>query len=315
MSNLERVCRPSYSGDCPERPDCPVSQRLEVRSSLLGQGLSIRRALPHRQRRMIGAWCFLDHAGPLHHGPGEGLAVGPHPHIGLQTFSWMIAGEILHRDSLGCEQILRPGQVNLMTAGRGIVHSEDAVNDQPGSLHLAQLWIALPEAERHRPPGFHHHPDLPRVGVGGFTATVLVGRALGEAAPAAVYSPLVGLDFSAAGAAGAELPLEPDFEYGALVLEGAARVDGNLLDGDALLYLGRGRSGLALACDGPARVLLIGGEPFGEEILQWWNFVARTPEEIRRAAEDWHGGRFGEVRGSPSPPLKAPALDGLRGPV
>ena len=136
-------------------------ERIEARTAQIGEGFTIRRAVPNRQRRMIGAWCFLDHAGPADYAPGKGLRVGPHPHIGLQTFTWMIEGEVLHRDSLGFEQIIQPGQVNLMTAGHGIAHAEDSVTDNAGRLHAAQLWIALPDDERHRIPNFQHYPDLP----------------------------------------------------------------------------------------------------------------------------------------------------------
>ncbi|HWU84136.1 MAG TPA: pirin family protein, partial [Rhodocyclaceae bacterium] len=134
----------------------PIPQRLEARTSILGEGLLIRRALPHRERRMIGAWCFLDHAGPLDVSQGPGMRVGPHPHIGLQTFTWMIEGEILHRDSLGYEQLIRPGQVNLMTAGRGISHSEESPLQRSPGLQLAQLWIALPSNRRDMTPAFEH---------------------------------------------------------------------------------------------------------------------------------------------------------------
>ena len=313
MSNVASQEQVSVSTDCPECPGRPVAERIAVRESRLGEGLLIRRALPSKQRRMVGAWCFLDHAGPMEYGQGEGIAVGPHPHIGLQTFSWMIDGEILHRDSLGVEQIIRPGQVNLMTAGRGIVHSEDAVSDAPGRIHLAQLWIALPEAERHREPDFAHYPELPGVDADGFRATVLAGSALGRTSPAAVHTPLVGLDLEAPGAARTALPLEPAFEHAALVLRGAARVAGEALEPGTLLYLGTGRQTLEIACEAAARVLIIGGTPFEEEILLWWNFVARETTEIEEAVADWNAGRrFAHDVGSPSKPLRAPDPAGIR---
>jgi redox-sensitive bicupin YhaK (pirin superfamily) len=261
---------------------------------------------------MVGAWCFLDHAGPAQYGPGKGLRVGPHPHIGLQTFTWMIEGEILHRDSLGSEQIIRPGQVNLMTAGRGISHAEDSVNDLGGRLHAAQLWIALPDAERHREPAFNHYPVLPLIEAGGFCVTVLAGTAFGQTAPAQIYSPLVGLDFAAAGAAATDAPLDPAFEYAAMTLSGEATVEGEPLAPGTLLYLDCGRRSLSLRCAASTRLLLIGGEPFKEEILLWWNFVARTQGEMSAATADWNAGRrFGTVEGSPSPRLIAPDLAGL----
>jgi hypothetical protein len=290
-----------------------VLERIEARATEIGGGLMIRRALPNRRRRTVGAWCFLDHAGPLDFPAGAGLHVGPHPHIGLQTFTWMIEGDVVHRDSLGSEQVITPGQVNLMTAGRGISHSEDSAPGPGGRLHAAQLWIALPEAQRQRAPEFQNYPRLPLVVRGGFTAQVLAGSALGETSPAEVYSPLMAVDLAAAGAARLDLPLTAAFEHAALVLVGAASVEGEALTPGTLLYLGTRRERLALACEGAARVLIVGGAPFGENVLLWWNFVARRVEEMEEATRAWnHGERFGEVRGSPSPRLVAPDVSGLR---
>lgn len=313
MSNLATDASASRSDDCPPCPGRPVLERIEARTAEVGEGLMIRRALPHRQRRMIGAWCFLDHAGPLDFAAGDGLRVGPHPHIGLQTFTWMIEGEVVHRDSLGSEQVIRPGQVNLMTAGRGISHAEDSASDGAGRLHAVQMWIALDEANRHRAPAFRNYPDLPVVDAGGFRATVLAGAALGRTSPVEVHSPLVGIDLIAAAAAGVTIPLERSFEHAALVLAGAATIEGEPLQPGTLLYLGTGRERLDLRCSGAAHLVLIGGVPFAEDILLWWNFVARTREEIEAAIGEWNAGRrFGEVRGSPSPRLVAPDLGGLR---
>lgn len=312
MSDLEPQCQASASRDCPPSAGVPVLERIPARASVIGKDFTIRRALPSRQRRMVGAWCFLDQAGPVTYGAGQGLRVGPHPHIGLQTFTWMIEGEIMHRDSLGYEQVIRPGQVNLMTAGRGIVHAEDAVTDDPGRLHAAQLWIALPDAERYREPSFHHYPDLPVLEWGGFTVTVLAGTACGQTAPAAIFSPLVGMDLICSGPAQTLVPLNPAFEHAVLVLSGALEVEGETLEPGTLLYLGTAREQLALQSQTAARLLLIGGEPFKEEILLWWNFVARNRDEMVAATADWNGGRtFGTVSGSPSPRLVAPDLAGL----
>ncbi|MGB5235640.1 MAG: pirin family protein [Candidatus Macondimonas sp.] len=242
MSDLEPQCQASASRDCPPAAGAPVLERIPARVSVIGKDFTIRRALPSRQRRMVGAWCFLDQAGPVTYGAGQGLRVGPHPHIGLQTFTWMIEGEIMHRDSLGYAQVVRPGQVNLMTAGRGIVHAEDAVTDDPGQLHAAQLWIALPDAERHREPSFHHYPELPVLEWGGFTVTVLAGTAFGQTAPAAIFSPLVGVDLACAGPAETLVPLNPAFEHAVLVLSGAVEVEGEMLEPGTLLYLGTARA-------------------------------------------------------------------------
>lgn len=309
MSNIERQCSASVSTDCTTAATRPVSQRIPTRDAILGEGMTIRRALPNRQRRMIGAWCFLDHFGPLEVGAGEGLRIGPHPHIGLQTFTWPLQGEILHRDSMGYEQFIRPGQVNLMTAGRGVAHSEESPAERSPMLHGAQLWIALPDAHRHCEPAFDHYPELPVVERDSFRVTVLAGEALGERSPARIYSPLIGLDIVAAGEAASSLPLRPEYEYGALVLEGEINVEGEPLAAGTLLYLGCGRSDLALKTTAAARLLLLGGLPFGEEVLLWWNLVARTRAEIAEATADWKAGRrFGEVQGYRGNRLVAPEL-------
>lgn len=286
-------------------------ERLATRTAEIGGGLTIRRALPNRHRRTVGAWCFLDHAGPMEFAAEGGMHVGPHPHIGLQTFTWIIEGEVVHRDSLGNEQAITPGQVNLMTAGAGIAHAEDSAPGRAGRLHAAQLWIALPEKERRRPPAFRNYPHLPLIERGGFSVRVLAGSAFGETSPAEVFSPLVGLDLTATRAAELPVPLSGSFEHAALVLRGSASVAGEALSPGTLLYFGPGRRELMLRTEAPARILLIGGTPFGEEILVWWNFVARTREEIAAATRDWNAGRFGAVRGSPAPPLIAPDVAGI----
>jgi quercetin 2,3-dioxygenase len=309
MSNLEQQREVSDSLDCPATSRQPVCQVIATRDAVLGEGMTIRRALPGRQRRMIGAWCFLDHFGPLDTRGSDGLRVGPHPHTCLQTFTWPLAGEILHRDSLGVEQAIRPGQVNLMTAGRGISHSEESPLERSAWLHGAQLWIALPEAERNRDPAFEHYAQLPVIERGGFQVTVLAGEALGECAPTRVFSPLLGLDLATGGAAATMLPVRPDFEYGALVLEGEARIAGQPLGTGQLLYLGCGREHLDVGSAGQSRLLLLGGMPFGEEVLMWWNFVGRSRAELAQAVADWNAGdaRFGTVHGYPGERLVAPA--------
>ena len=225
----------------------------------------------------------------------------------------MIEGEVDHHDSLGNHQRIRPGQVNLMSAGHGISHAEVSPMDRPGRVHAAQLWIALPDGERNRPPSFHHYPDLPRVEQGGFLFTVLVGEALGQTAEAEVFSPLMGVDARSESAAGTTMSLNPDFEHAAMCLQGEADVGGQHIIPGELLYLGTGRNELEISSDAAARILIIGGEPFGEDILLWWNFVARTQEELAAATEDWNAGRrFGQVTGTDLPHLVAPDLAGLR---
>jgi redox-sensitive bicupin YhaK (pirin superfamily) len=290
-----------------------IIERLPTRDSVIGEGLSIRRALPNRARRLIGAWCFLDHAGPVIVKSHREFRVGPHPHIGLQTFTWMIAGEILHRDSLGYEQVLRPGQVNLMTAGNGISHSEEALPiTQPTQLHMAQLWIALPDAQRHIAPAFQHYPVLPIVELGGFKLTLLTGTLAGHTSPVKVHSPLLGVDLTCTDNADTTLTLNPNFEHGALVLDGQIIVDGETLASGTLLYLGPGRSHLHIKAGSNARLLLLGGEPLNEPVLLWWNFVARSEAEIIQATDDWNNSnRFGEVKGYDGERLVAPSAEGL----
>src|SRR5690606_38339104 len=213
------------------------------------------------QRRMVGAWCFLDHAGPAVFTSGPGLRVGPHPHIGLQTFTWMIEGEVLHRDSLGHVQVVRPGQVNLMTAGRGISHTEESL---PGEdrLHAVQLWIALPFAERERAPAFDHYAQLPRWQREGFDCTLLAGHFAGYAAPAQVYSPLLGMDLACVTEAMTQLSLNPDFEHCLLPVSGDWRVNGETFAENELAYLGRGVEELHLHASAGARAVLLGGTPY-----------------------------------------------------
>lgn len=291
----------------------PGLERIAPRATELGEGLVIRRALPTRQRRMVGAWCFLDHIGPVDFGPGEALHVGAHPHIGLQTFTWMIEGQLMHRDSLGSAQLIRPGQVNLMTAGRGIVHTEDS-EPEGQRLHAAQLWIALPEAQRERAPAFAHHPELPRWQEAGCAFTLLAGHWQGRQAPPQVYTPLVGLELLSTAGSALDLALAPDFEHGLLVLEGHARLAGEDFAQDEFAYLAPGASALALELAPGSRLLLLGGVPFEPVIQMWWNFVAPDRETLIRAQDDWEAGhpRFGRVVGDEGRRLAAPPLPWAR---
>lgn len=297
MSDLSAKAQLSDSKDCPPCSAKPVNQKMLLRQAHLGEQLTIRRALPHRERRMIGAWCFLDYFGPLHLQNGHELNVAPHPHIGLQTFTWILEGEILHRDSLGSIQVIKPGQINLMTAGKGVAHSEESIN--PGStLQGLQLWIALPDALRNMEPEFIHYSQLPVLHHAGLAIHVMVGDLFDVKAPTAVHSPLIGLDILAVEYAAVALPLNPKFEYGILPLTGGIKVEGDSLDENTLLYLGRGRNELVLDIPKNKRFLLIGGEPFSEEVLIWWNFVARTKEEIKSATDAWNSHtHFGDVQG------------------
>ena len=312
MSRHDEQVRPSDSHDGADCISKPVLELSQARKSIVGDALSVRRALPGKPRRMVGAWCFLDHAGPMDYDTGGGLSVGPHPHIGLQTFTWMIEGEVHHHDSLGNHQWIRPGQVNLMTAGRGISHAEVSPTDSPGRVHAAQLWIALPDSERHREPSFQHCPEMPRIEQDRFVFTVLVGEAFGQTAAPEVFTPLLGLDITSSSAARTTVPLRAGFEHAVMCLEGAAEVGGQPIVPGELLYLGTGRHEIEIAGTDASRILLIGGEPFDEDILLWWNFVARTQQELVEATEDWNAGRrFGRVTNTDLPHLIAPDLSRL----
>jgi redox-sensitive bicupin YhaK (pirin superfamily) len=271
-------------------------------------GLAIRRLLPRSQRRLVGPWCFLDAYGPIDFTLGKPMDVAPHPHMGLQTVSWLLDGEVMHHDSLGLEGTARPGVLNLMTAGRGIAHAEETPPRSVGRLHGVQLWVALPEASRDTTPSFESHRELPRVEVPGGSAIVITGTLGGTRSPARAFSPIVGADVSGEKGAHVLLPLDPGFEHALVPLQGAGSLDGQPLAVDSLYYLGCGRRELALACGPePFRALLIGGAPFGETVLMWWNFVARNTEEIVAAREDWQAGRrFGEVRAYAGPRTAAP---------
>jgi quercetin 2,3-dioxygenase len=275
--------------------------------------MTVRRLLPLRLRRSVGPWCFVDHYGPTDVDGGTGMDVPPHPHIGLQTVTWLLAGDVLHRDSLGSEQLIRPGQLNLMTAGLGIAHAEQSPASRDPTLHGVQLWVALRDASRHVPPAFEHHASLPRAGLGGFAITVLIGELAGAGSPATAFSPIVGAELTAAGrAASCLLPLRPDFEHVVFVAAGQASVASVDLVVGQLLYLPTGRPEAMLAAPDGSTLMLLGGEPLGEPLLMWWNFVARTPAEIVAATAAWQAGEFGQVGGYQGTPLQAPSLNDAR---
>jgi redox-sensitive bicupin YhaK (pirin superfamily) len=279
------------------------------RSSDLGDGFTVRRALPSAQRRMVGLFVFFDHMGPVVLGPGQGLDFSPNTHIGLASVTYLFSGEILHRDSLGSVQRIEPGALNLMTAGRGISHSEESPEPHSPRLHGVQFWIALPDAARTVAPAFEHHPRVPRVRTGGLRISVLAGELLGERSPARTYTPLVGLSIEAPAASLATLPLREDFEYGAIVTHGSAEIAGQPAGPGSMVYLPPGGSGLPLVTGaGDAGIVVVGGLPLAEDVLMWWNFVARTKDELSQASRDWNAGAayLGEVRGYDGERLTAP---------
>ncbi|MGD9902169.1 MAG: pirin family protein [Vicinamibacterales bacterium] len=274
----------------------------------LGQ-LAIRRALPIREHRLIGPWCFLDRFGPLSFSAVKPMDVAPHPHIGLQTVSWLLEGEIAHDDSLGSAAVLRPGGVNVMTAGDAIAHAEQTPRDHSGRLNGVQLWTALPEAVRRGPAGFVHVAEVPVVESPGGLARVFAGQLADARLDQPYFSPIVGADLQVHAAHTLSVPLDPTFEHAVLVLQGDASLDGEPLAADTMHYLGCARSEAEVASAAGARVLLVGGPPFPETILMWWNFVARTPEELSQARADWEARqRFGEVTAYRGARLEAPPL-------
>lgn len=315
MTNLEaapqqELCPPAG----PEGTSGPCLQLWPEREVPLGgvRAMNVRRTLPQRGLPTIGAWCFLDSFGP----DRTAMSVLPHPHTGLQTVTWPLAGKMRHRDSVGSDVVVRPGELNIMTAGRGVSHSEFAVLPESGAgtdggaplpvQRGLQLWVALPDHERHREPGFEQHRDLPVVTGPGFTATVMVGEFAGAVSPATMYTPIIGADISCAGTA--TLPLNPHFEHAVLVLDGGLTLDGQEVPPGPLGYLGTGRSLLEIQALPDTRFVLIGGEPFQEELLMWWNFVGRTHDEVEQAREEWEAqadvpdaaareARFGLVEG------------------
>ncbi|QOW47610.1 MULTISPECIES: pirin family protein [Acinetobacter] len=298
----------SNSDDC-EKYVNKFIQDFEIRSAEIGKGTVIKRALPSRHKRMIGAWCFLDHAGPVHFPQGDGLDVGPHPHIGLQTFTWMIEGTMMHTDSIGSKQLIRPKQVNLMTAGYGISHTEVAP-DTETKMHAAQLWIALPDDKLNMAPQFDHYPELPVVIREGVEFTVLVGEYLDTTSPVKVHSELLGVDLTAQESTTTRIPLNPQFEYGFLALEGNAIINGHELTDDNMVVLEPGLNEIEIQLYAGSRLLLLGGEPFESPILLWWNLVGRTQEELKIAREQWinHDARFGTIPDYDGPRLEAPAF-------
>jgi redox-sensitive bicupin YhaK (pirin superfamily) len=271
-----------------------MEELLPGREVVIGtrNGTVVTRILPHKERRMVGAWCFADHYGPSDITGRPGMSVAAHPHAGLQTVSWLLAGEVLHQDTLGHEQLIRPGQLNLMTAGHGIAHAEHSPPGATGMLHGVQLWVALPSAQSDVDAHFEHHAELPRFTENGLTVTVLIGQLAGHTSPAKAYTPIVGAEVRGRGA----LAVQEDFEH--MVLP---------LDGSVATYHAPGRPALSLQSD----ALVLGGQPFDEQIIMWWNFVGRSHEDIMAMRSSWEAHeRFGELEGEriPAPPMPATRL-------
>jgi redox-sensitive bicupin YhaK (pirin superfamily) len=277
------------------------------------RAIRVQRTLPQRQRSLVGAWCFIDHYGPVH----ARMDVPPHPHTGLQTVSWLFSGVVEHRDSAGVHAMVRPGELNLMTAGAGICHSEVSIESE-AALHGVQLWVALPDSDRDTGRDFAHYAPTP-VSLPRAVARVFLGQLAGGRSPVRTFTPLVGAQIDLEPNAGLEVDVDPAFEHGVLCDLGPVTMGETTLGVADFGYQGTGNSSLHFrnVGDGPARVLLLGGTPFAEELVMWWNFVGRSHDDIvgyRRLWEDADA-RFGAVtgyRGSvtrlPAPPLPTARL-------
>jgi redox-sensitive bicupin YhaK (pirin superfamily) len=311
MSNLETA---------PAEVACSAShlEGLEVlrpREVPLGgpRAILVRRTLPQRQRSLIGAWCFADHYGPHDLRRSSGMDVAPHPHTGLQTISWLFSGEVEHRDSAGIHAIVRPGELNLMTAGAGICHSEVSVaadRDATAVLHGVQLWAALPGSDRNTSRDFNHYAPEP-ISLPGAVARIFLGRLAGSRSPVHTFTPLLGAQLDLEAGARVTLDVDPAFEHGVLCDQGAVAMDGAALAVGDLGYRGTGSSALVLQNDGDqaGRVLLLGGTPFTEQLVMWWNFVGRSHDEIAEYRRQWEEAdeRFGAVYGYQGTPARLPA--------
>lgn len=328
MSNLEKdpaevlVAEPAV-----DEPRDAAVELLEYREVPLGgpRALTVRRTLPQKQRSLIGAWCFVDSYGPDPVNGRGAMDVPPHPHTGLQTASWLYAGEIEHRDSAGSFALVEPGAVNLMTAGAGIQHSEVST-DATTSLHGVQLWVALPDRSRHVAPFFEHYVPEP-ITHGDATLRVFVGELLGQSSPVTTFTRLLGAQLDLPAGGSVTIPVDPSFEHGLIVDAGAPTLQGVPVSAAQLAVVSAGPAQLTVEAGGlPLRALLIGGEPLAERILMWWNFVGRTHEEVVAYREQWMreviagedaDGRFGHVdgyesHGHPGHALPAPELPNVR---
>lgn len=280
----------------------------------LGDGFSVRRALPNARRRMVGPFIFVDEMGPAEFAPGHGLDVRPHPHIGLATVTWLFEGEITHRDSLGVVRSILPGAVNWMVAGRGIVHSERTGDDfraSGGRLWGMQTWVALPEEAEEAEPAFAHHAaeTLPSIVLDGARRTLILGTAFGARSPVSTFSPIFYIAVEAEDGATVHLPDEHE-ERAVYVAAGAIEAGGERFGAGKLIVLEPG-AGAHFRAHGPTRAMLLGGAPVGPRHIEW-NFVSSRPERITRAKDDWRHGRFATVPGDdefiplpPEPPGRA----------
>ena len=295
-------------------------------------GVEVRRTLPHAKLKMIGAWCFIDHLGPTSQADKtEAMVVAAHPHTGLQTATWLIDGQIEHRDSIGSVQLIEPGQLNLMTAGKGISHSEISLPG-PDVIHAVQLWIALPKTSIDVAPEFEHQGDLPKFSLGEgnqvepfsigapATATLIAGEFFGHLAPTKIFSPLLGVELRLRAGTTIEVPLRADFEHGLLAVQGDLVINETSMPVSGLEFLELGTNSVRISAgEKDSILLLLGGEPFGEKIVMWWNFIGRSHADIVAAREQWNAhrtdpqaNRFGSFSDNIGGWLPAPELPSVK---
>ncbi|MCV2394816.1 pirin family protein [Actinotalea sp. M2MS4P-6] len=297
------VCEPGH-------PDGPPVQVLDPRDVPLGgpRAMTVRRTLPHRDRSFVGAWCFVDHYGPDPVADTGGMDVPPHPHAGLQTLTWLFEGRVEHHDSGGGHVVVEPGEVNLMTAGRGIAHSEVSTEDS-ARLHGVQLWVVLPEADRELPRDLQHHRARSVEVAEGVRARVLIGGFAGEASPVRTRTQLLAVELVLAAGARIDVPVPAVHEHALLVDAGAVRWHGAALGPGQLGVVDAGPEHIELTAELPSTVLLLGGEPYPESIVMWWNFIGRDHAEVAAFRAEWQAGseRFGDVPDYPGRLSRLPA--------
>jgi hypothetical protein len=293
-----------------------IEKHLRSRERDLG-GFTVRRVLPHGGGRGVGPFVFFDHMGPAQFPAGQGVDVRPHPHIGLATVTYLFEGELMHADSLGIRQPIRPGDLNWMTAGRGIAHSErstDPERSRASRLHGVQAWVALPRASERQPPRFEHvgADALPRFAVDGAELTLIAGTAFGRTAPVVTASPLFYVEASLATGGALDFPADLG-ERGVYIVEGAIAIDGESYAAGRMLVLQVARA-CRIEARATTRLMLLGGEPLDGERLIWWNFVASDAALIEGAKADWATGRFpvvpGDMESMPLPAASARAAAG-----
>jgi quercetin 2,3-dioxygenase len=298
VSNLETVVQEVACANAPAGEATQGAQVLQPRAVPLGgpRAMTVRRTLPQRTLSLIGAWCFADHYGPDDVSVTGGMQVAGHPHTGLQTVSWLFRGEIEHRDTTGVHAWVRPGELNLMTAGAGIAHSEFST---PATtvLHGAQLWVALPERHRFTAPAFEHYTP-PVLHYNGARVLVFLGSLAGHTSPVRTFSPLLGAEITLTAGQTAKFDVGSAFEHGVLIDSGRVTMAGTTAGAGQLIYQPPGANTLSLHASAEqqqARVLLLGGEPLGEQIIMWWNFIGRSHDEIAAYRAQWQAERAGNA--------------------